>query len=108
MGAGGDAVVKLVKRDSSQASIAVYIRSDSSTTVTGIPDGVYRVLYATGDGYNARHTTFLVNMSAAEFDEPAAYTTTRTTYSTWSITLHSAGDGNATTTPLPWDSFGGF
>lgn len=108
MGAGGDAVVKLVKRDSSQASIAVYIRSDSSTTVTGIPDGVYRVLYATGDGYNARHTTFLVNMSAAEFDEPATYTTTRTTYSTWSITLHSAGDGNATTTPLPWDSFGGF
>jgi hypothetical protein len=108
MGAGGDAVVKLVKRDSSQASIAVYIRSDSSTTVTGIPDGVYRVLYATGDGYNARHTAFLVNMSAAEFDEPATYTTTRTTYSTWSITLHSAGDGNATTTPLPWDSFGGF
>jgi hypothetical protein len=108
MGAGGDAVVKLVKSDSSQASIAVYIRSDSSTTVTGIPDGVYRILYATGDGYDARHTVFLVNMSAAEFDEPAAYTTTRTSYSTWSITLYSAGDGNATTTPLPWDSFGGF
>ncbi len=58
MGTGRDAVVKLVKSDSDQASIAVYIRSDSSTTVTGIPDGVYRVLYATGDGYNARHATF--------------------------------------------------
>ena len=58
MGTGRDAVVKLVKSDSGQASIAVYIRSDSSTTVTGIPDGVYRVLYATGDGYNAQHTHF--------------------------------------------------
>ncbi len=108
MGAGGDAVVKLVKSDSSQASIAVYIRTDSSTTVTGIPDGVYRVLYATGDGYNALHATFVVNMSAAEFDEPVAYTTTKTSYSTWSITLYSVTDGNATTTPLPGDSFGGY
>jgi hypothetical protein len=108
MGTGGDAVVKLVKSDSSQASIAVYIRSDSSTTVTGIPDGVYRVLYATGDGYNTLHATFVLNMSAAEFDEPVTYTTTRTSYSTWSITLYSVTDGNATTTPLPGDSFGGF
>jgi len=108
MGTGRDAVVKLVKSGSDQASITVYIRSDSSTTVTGIPDGVYRVLYATGEGYNAQHATFVLSLKAAEFDDTITYTTTRTTYSTWSITLYSATDGNAATTPLPGDSFGGY
>ncbi len=108
MGTGRDAIVKLVKSGSDQASIAVYIRSDSSTTVTGIPDGVYRVLYATGDAYNARKATFVLSLKAAEFDEPVTYTTTRTSYSTWSITLYAATDGNASTTPLPGDSFGGY
>ncbi|MHB8107430.1 MAG: stalk domain-containing protein [Candidatus Cryosericum sp.] len=108
MGTGRDAIVKLVKSDSDQASIAVYVRADSSTTVTGIPDGVYRVVYATGEGYNAQSATFILGLKAAEFDESVAYTTTSTTYSTWSITLYAAAGGNATTTPLPGDSFGGY
>ncbi|MHB8071575.1 MAG: stalk domain-containing protein [Candidatus Cryosericum sp.] len=108
MGTGRDAIVKLVRSDSDQASIAVYVRADSSTTVTGIPDGVYRVVYATGDGYNAQSATFILGLKAAAFDESVAYATTSTTYSTWSITLYAAAGGNATTTPLPGDSFGGY
>jgi hypothetical protein len=106
--AGRDAIVKLVKQESTQASIAVYIRSDSTTTVTGIPDGVYRVLYARGDAYNAPSGKFVLNVSAAEFDETIEYATTSTTYSAWTITLYSVAGGNAGSSPLPGDTFGGF
>jgi len=108
MGTGKDAIVKLVRQDSTQASITIYVQSESSATVTGIPDGVYRVLYATGEGYDARNTTFVLALKAAEFDEPVTYTTTSTTYSVWTITLYSSTNGNAATTPLPGDSFGGY
>lgn len=106
--AGRDAVLKLVREGDAQASITVYIRAGSTTTVTGIPDGVYRVLYARGDSYDVRHAVFTHNMSSAEFDETIDYTTTRTTYSSWTLTLYSVSDGNASTTPLPGDTFGGY
>ena len=108
LGTGKDAVVKLVKQGNTQASIAVYVRADSTTTVTGIPDGIYRILFARGDAYNAPHGVFALNASAAEFKESITYTTTSTTYSGWTITLNATAGDNAPTTPLPGDSFGGY
>jgi hypothetical protein len=90
----------------------VYIQSNSTTKVTGIPDGVYRILYATGRGYEAVHKTFISGLSCSEFDDPityhTTYETTRTVWDTWDITLYMVAEGNATTSDVPDDSFGGY
>ena len=106
--AGRDAVLKLVKDGATEASIAVYIRADATTTVTGIPDGTYRILYARGDAYDVRHAVFARNMSSAEFDDTITFTTTQTTYSSWTLTLYAVSGGNAGSSPLPGDAFGGY
>ena len=106
--AGRDAVLKLVKEGDTQASIAIYVRADATTTVTGIPDGTYRILYARGDAYDMRHAVFARNMSSAEFDDTIRFTTTGTTYSSWTLTLYAVAGGNAGSSPLPGDTFGDY
>lgn len=106
--AGRDAVLKLVKEGDTQASIAIYVRADATATVTGIPDGTYRILYARGDAYDVRHAVFARNMSSAEFDDTIRFTTTATTYSSWTLTLYAVSGGNAGSSPLPGDAFGGY
>lgn len=106
--AGRDAVLKLVKEGDAQASIAIYVRADATATLTGIPDGTYRILYARGDAYDVRHAVFARNMSSAEFDDTIRFTTTGTTYSSWTLTLYAVSGGNAGSSLLPGDAFGGY
>jgi hypothetical protein len=108
IGAGSDAIVKMVRSGSSYASVVVYVRSNSTATVEGIPDGTYRVLFATGSGYEAVHKTFISGLSCAEFDEPLSYETTETAYPGWKITLTPVVGGNALTGYVPEDSFAGY
>ena len=110
---GPDAIVKIVRNGSSQASVTVYLRSNSTTKVSGIPDGVYRILYATGRGYEAVHKTFISGVSCSAFDDTADYETTTDAYGTrhywtYSIELSSVVNGNATTSDVPADSFSGY
>jgi len=109
---GPDAIVKVVKNGSSQASVTVYLRSNSTTKVSGIPDGVYRILFATGRGYEAVHKTFISDISCSEFDDTFQYATTSESgaqyYSTWSITLSRVVNGNAASSDVPADSFSGY
>jgi len=110
---GPDAIVKVVRNGSSQASVTVYLRSNSTTKVSGIPDGVYRILYATGRGYEAVHKTFISGVSCSAFDDTTDYETTTDAYGTrhywtYSIELSSVVNGNATTSDVPADSFSGY
>lgn len=109
---GPDAIVKVVRNGSSQASVTVYLRSNSTTKVSGIPDGVYRILFATGRGYEAAHKTFINDLSCSEFDDTFQYATTSESgaqyYSAWSITLNRVINGNAASSDVPADSFSGY
>jgi len=109
---GPDAIVKVVRNGSSQASVTVYLRSNSTTKVSGIPDGVYRILFATGRGYEAVHKTFINDLSCSEFDDTFQYATTLESggryYSMWSITLSRVVNGNAASSYVPANSFSGY
>lgn len=109
---GPDAIVKVVKNGSSQASVTVYLHSNSTTRVSGIPDGVYRILFATGRGYEAAHKTFINDLSCSEFDDTFQYATRSESgaryYSAWSITLSRVINGNAASSDVPADSFSGY
>lgn len=106
---GPDAIVKVVKEGSSRASIVVYLHSNSTTEVSGIPDGVYRILFATGRGYDAVHKTFINDLSCSQFDDTFEYTTAAESggqrYRKWSITLSQVLNGNASSSDMPADSF---
>lgn len=105
---GTDAILKLVRSGESKASVVVYIRSNSTARVTGIRDGVYRVIYARGRDYYAQQATFLSDLSCKEFDESLTYTTTSTTYWTYSLKLYGVIGGNASTSPVSDGSFGDY
>jgi len=109
---GLDAIVKVVKEGSSRASIVVYLQSNSTTNVSGIPDGVYRILFATGRGYDALHKTFINDLSCSQFDDTFEYATTVESgwrhYTKWSVTLSQVFNGNASSSDVPADSFSGY
>lgn len=104
-GTDEDGIVKLVVAGKARLSLAVYIQSNSTATVSGIPDGSYQVLFATGKGYYAAKSSFVSGLSCSRFDTNLDYRTTASTYSTWSLTLNAVADGNATTSPLSDSQF---
>lgn len=96
-GTDEDSIVKLVAAGRTSVSVAVYVQSNSTTTVRDIPDGFYHVLFATGKGYYAAKKSFVSDLSCFTFDSDLDYSTSESTYSTWSITLNAVANGNART-----------
>jgi hypothetical protein len=107
-GTDEDGIIKLVAVGSTSLSLAVYIQSNSTTTVSSIPDGSYQVLFATGRGYYAAKKSFVSGLNCSVFDTDLDYRTTESTYSTWSITLNAVADGNASTSPVSDSAFEGY
>ena len=107
-GTDEDSIVKLVAAGSTSLSLAVYIQSNSTTTVSGIPDGFYHVIFATGKGYYAAKKSFVSDLNCSTFDSDLDYSTTESTYSTWSITLNAVANGNASTSPVSDSAFEGY
>lgn len=107
-GTDEDGIVKLVAVGSTSLSLAVYVQSNSTTTVSGIPDGFYHVIFATGKGYYAVKNSFVSGLNCSTFDSDLDYSTTETTYSTWSITLNAVANGNASTSPVSDSAFEGY
>ena len=99
-GTDEDSIVKLVAIGNTSVSAAVYVQSNSTTTVRGIPDGSYHVLFATGRGYYAAKKSFVSDLNCSTFDSDLDYSTTDSTYSMWSITLNAVANGNASTSPV--------
>lgn len=107
-GTDEDGIIKLVAVGSTSLSLAVYIQSNSTTTVSSIPDGSYQVLFATGRGYYAAKKSFVSGLNCSVFDTDLDYRTTESTYSTWSITLNAVANGNASTSPVSDSAFEGY
>jgi ribosomal protein L37AE/L43A len=108
-GTSRDAYIKLVAPSSSQLVAAFYVKSNSTFTLQGIPDGVYQVLFVLGEDWDSKTRTFTTNASFSRFDRSLNFVTTRQTNSTrytiFKLTLHSVVGGDATTSPINEQEF---
>jgi hypothetical protein len=90
-GTSTDGVVILALGE--QPVMVAYIRAGESFMMKSIPDGVYYIYFSTGSEWNGEK--FIHQPSYQRFEDRIKFTTTASTYSIWSITLHSVVGGNA-------------
>ncbi|KFN50664.1 hypothetical protein [Arenimonas composti] len=66
-----DAVVKL--RQDGRTAIAFYVRAGETGTIEDLPDGTYRVMFATGSEFSTGCGEFLRGMQVSADPEPATF-----------------------------------
>jgi hypothetical protein len=101
-----DAYLKLV--DSAKLVAAFYVKSNSTFTLKRIPDGVYQLLFVSGDDWDGKTRTFTKNASFTKFDRDLEFVTSRQTkgrriytrYSRFRVTLNPVIDGTAKTSAI--------
>jgi hypothetical protein len=103
-GTDSDGLVILADANALPA-IAAYIRAGESYKMTEIPDGVYSIFYAKGEGWDSQHLRFKTNESLRRFVDTITFKTTTTTYSSWSVTLYGVPGGTAAIEGVPEESF---
>jgi hypothetical protein len=99
-GSDQDGIVILSDK-SDNAKLAGYIRAGSNFTIGGIPDGSYRVFFATGDCWDDETRSFATNVRAVRMFELENYKTTSSTYTIWEITLHNVEGGEGIGAEVP-------
>jgi hypothetical protein len=104
-GSQNDEVVSLVPGKSKKPGITVYVRSHGSYTVDGIKDGSYAIYTTGGVDWDKTSKVFTRDCGFAQFDSPAKFVTTSTSYTKVSITLNPVKSGNATVTDVSPDDF---
>jgi hypothetical protein len=104
-GGQNDEVVSLVPGKSKKPGITVYVRSHGSYTVDGIKDGSYAIYATGGTDWDKTSKVFTRDCTFAQFDSPAKFVTTSTSYTKVSITLNPVKNGNATVTDVSPDDF---
>ena len=85
--------------------LAVYVRHNSSHTITGIPDGSYELYFTLGEDWDAEQGAFTRRRDLSRFEESFPFTSTATTYSVWSVTLHPVPGGTADSQDVPENQF---
>ena len=112
-GSPADAVVKLIDDVEDKTVFIVYIKSKSDYQISSIPDGVYRLIAATGQGWNYLEGKFVDNQGSFAFDVPFIYETIKkqkgdglhTYYNTCEVTLNRVKGGNAETAYITESDF---
>ena len=112
-GCSSHAVMKLVDTCSNTAVYAGFVRANSDMNITGIPDGTYRLLFASGHGWDDIDGRFRLREGSSEFEDKFEYTTTpisrgdRSGYEfcTMSVTLNSVVGGTAHTEVISTTDF---
>ena len=88
-----DAVTVLNKRDE-EAVLAVFIRSNTSFTISGIEDGSYDVYFEFGNTWNISTNRFTDVDGFYRLDRPLQFKTTERyeglEYSVWTVALETA------------------
>ena len=69
---GADAVVRL-KTSGGQTLLALYVAAGEEATLAGIPDGSFRLTYATGSAYSRACGIFLDGMQTQQLDAPQIF-----------------------------------
>jgi len=86
-------------------AIAAYIRAGETYKMKDIPDGVYSIYYAKGEGWDSQRLRFKTNETLRRFVDTITFTTTATTYQSWSVTLYGVPGGTAASEGVPEESF---
>jgi hypothetical protein len=92
---------------------AFYTKSDSTFTLKQIPDGVYQVLFVSGEDWDSKTKSFTRSKSFARFERDLNFTTTKRTdkkgiytrYARFELTLHHVVNGNAKTSAVNEQEF---
>lgn len=92
-----DALVALTRANATKPLLAVYVRANSSTTIRNIADGTYDVYFTHGNDWDKFSNQFTANVSRMKFRDSLRFTTTRTQYTAWEITVHAVAGGTAPT-----------
>lgn len=87
--------------------LAAYIRAKDSYSIRGIKDGVYILYYSLGEDWDSCSKEFTRNRTYKRFEDVFGFETTRTTYTTWKVTLHPVIGGTAEAEPVSEDEFPG-
>ena len=103
---GEDVVVRL-KTPNGKTLLAFFIDADTDAKITGIPDGTFRAVFATGKDYSRACGMFLENMRS--FIVPTAqvfHTSPKANAKlALSLTIPPIGDAPGQSHPLPLESF---
>ncbi len=101
-----DALVALTGvNEPNNTLLAVYVRSNSATTVRNIADRTYDVYFTHGNDWDKFSNQFTENISRMKFREPLKFTTTSTQYTIWEITVHAVVGGTAAIDNVSPDDF---
>jgi len=106
-----DAFVKMIRDGKLVASF--YVRGGEKFTFDHAPDGIYRLMYCTGFGWDADKRDFLRGRHAVRYDELLSFATTRRTEGSsvviltdvLTLTLHKVSNGNTRTTDISLEEF---
>jgi TPR repeat protein len=110
-GLAEDAFVKMISNEKLVASF--YVRGGEMFTFDHVPDGLYKLIYCTGFGWDANRRDFARGRHAVRYDEALNYATTRrnegttiiTSTGVFTLTLHKVANGNTKTTGIPLAEF---
>ncbi|MHB1082159.1 MAG: DnaJ domain-containing protein [Prosthecobacter sp.] len=106
-----DAFVKMISNEKLVASF--YVRGGEKFTFDHVPDGVYRLIYCTGFGWDSTRSDFERGRHAVRYDDSLDFTTSRkregrsiiTSTGVITLTLHKVSNGNTKTSDMPLDEF---
>lgn len=97
-GARGNAIIKVRDANTGTLLVSFYVRGSQKAQVTGIPDGDYKVQFATGSLLDATCRNFVTLEWAEQFPGAQAFRTERTATqiitSVLSYTLYEVAGGN--------------
>ncbi|MFB9234090.1 hypothetical protein ACFFWC_00840 [Plantactinospora siamensis] len=83
----------------------IYVRSKSTATVRGIPDGTYQVYFVSGIDWDSRFKAFGRDCGFERFDSTYKFTTTSRSYTEWTLSLLAGNGGNASSSDVDPDQF---
>lgn len=94
-----DSAVSLVPTNATTPALVVYVRAGGKVTVGRIRDGTYQIFLTTGADWDTGLRRFTRDCTFERFDVTSEFTTTRTRYTEWDLTLGSPGGaGDAAST----------
>jgi hypothetical protein len=100
---GADAVVRL-RTASGQTLLGLYVGAGEEAALAGIPEGSFRLTFATGSGYSRACGLFLENMNSFALDAPQIFVGGGKTVGT-PVRLPPPGDETVLVQPFPADQF---
>jgi hypothetical protein len=96
-GSPTDAAISVTSVNSKAAAFTVYVRAGASYTVSGVRDGTYQIYLTSGSDWDPGIPGFAFKCDFSKFADTFKFSTTRTQYTQWTITLKASVGGNAQT-----------